>query len=286
VRWILCVALVQLTRLLPAEAAVAAEVAPPPPVQGEEDASPPAQDEGMTPAPPPPVEELPAGAAPESTEAPTLDQFKEALTPYGRWIQTPEYGLVWVPRDVTPEWRPYSNGQWEYDEQGWTFVASEPWGWAPFHYGRWFYEPRFGWAWVPGYRWAPAWVTWRLGADVVAWAPLGPVGVGVEYYGAPSLWLAVRLPFFGRPLFHSYFVPTAHIGPVLRHTHFAGVPRGGYYFTPPSRYAAHHGAQPHYYGAPRGQRGVPSGQTHQHGGEHEHGGGEHGHGGEHEHHGH
>ena len=48
------------------------------------------------------------------------------------------------------------------------------WGWAPFHYGRWYHDDYYGWAWVPGYEWAPAWVSWRSGGGYYGWAPMSP----------------------------------------------------------------------------------------------------------------
>jgi hypothetical protein len=40
-----------------------------------------------------------------------------------------------------------------------------------------------GWVWVPGYTWAPAWVSWREGDDDVGWAPLPPESdVGIDYF--------------------------------------------------------------------------------------------------------
>jgi ribosomal protein L21 len=56
-------------------------------------------------------------------------------------------------------------------------------GWATYHYGRWGFSKRIGWFWVPGSRWAPAWVSWRQSDDYLAWAPLPPTsdeGVSVE----------------------------------------------------------------------------------------------------------
>jgi hypothetical protein len=196
-------------------------------------------DDAELPAAPPPVEEHTAAAAPDDGHPkPTLDRFHEALDAHGRWVETPEYGLVWIPADVGAEWRPYANGRWVDTDRGWTFVAAEPWGWAPFHYGRWLYYPGRGWAWLPGYEWAPAWVTWRYGGGVVGWAPLGPVGVSMVYYGAPSLWLVVGTPYFFRPLAWRYYYPTARVGVVLRSTYFAGVPRRGAYLSPPRTYFA------------------------------------------------
>lgn len=154
----------------------------------------------------------------------TLDGFKRVLSPHGRWVSTPEYGLVWIPT-VDPLWRPYTYGEWAYTSAGWTFISYDSWGWAPFHYGRWVYKRRLGWCWIPGYQWAPAWVTWRYGGGYVAWAPLGPAGVRVSYYSTPSLWIAVQTGFFGRPLVRRHFVPTRRIGVVFRTTKFAGVHR-------------------------------------------------------------
>ena len=32
------------------------------------------------------------------------------------------------------------------------------WGWIAYHYGHWYRDPDFGWFWIPGDEWAPAWV--------------------------------------------------------------------------------------------------------------------------------
>ncbi|HZR19586.1 MAG TPA: DUF6600 domain-containing protein, partial [Verrucomicrobiae bacterium] len=57
--------------------------------------------------------------------------------------------------------------------------SDEPWGWACFHYGQWVYDPSYGWVWLPGTEWAPAWVVWRQAPDYIGWAPCGPGGVAV-----------------------------------------------------------------------------------------------------------
>jgi len=60
----------------------------------------------------------------------------------------------------------------------------EPWGWATYHYGRWVNLDGTGWCWVPGYTWAPAWVSWRYGDGYCGWAPLPPDSfVGIDYDG-------------------------------------------------------------------------------------------------------
>lgn len=107
----------------------------------------------------------------------TFDTFHGALSPYGEWVVAGSYGRVWRPH-VAAGWRPYYYGRWEWTNEGWLWVSEEPFGWAAYHYGRWALDPYFGWIWVPGYQWAPAWVSWRYSGDVVGWAPLGP-GVSV-----------------------------------------------------------------------------------------------------------
>jgi hypothetical protein len=103
----------------------------------------------------------------------SLDTFQAPLAGYGDWQQVGSYGHVWRPR-VPAGWRPYYYGRWEWTTEGWLWVSDEPFGWATYHYGRWTWDRGMGWFWVPGYQWAPAWVTWRFGADAVGWAPLAP----------------------------------------------------------------------------------------------------------------
>jgi len=99
----------------------------------------------------------------------------------GGWQQEADYGPVWYPTTVIAGWAPYRFGHWVWiDPWGWTWVDDYPWGYAPFHYGRWVYL-RNRWGWVPGPRprrpcYAPALVVFvsvgRVG--VQAWVPLGP----------------------------------------------------------------------------------------------------------------
>ena len=112
--------------------------------------------------------------------------FYDALSPYGAWYQVAPYGWVWTPYDVPVGWRPYTDGRWIYTAYGWTWLSDDAWGWAPYHYGRWTWDRYYGWIWVPGNVWAPAWVAWRYGDGWIGWAPLPPevgwnVGVGLEY---------------------------------------------------------------------------------------------------------
>jgi hypothetical protein len=106
---------------------------------------------------------------------PQTDQvFYDELSPYGQWIDYPDYGYVWQP-NVDSDYRPYAtNGYWVYSDEGWTWVSNYSWGWATFHYGRWFYDGNYGWLWTPGQQWAPAWVTWGQSGDYYGWAPVPP----------------------------------------------------------------------------------------------------------------
>ena len=68
----------------------------------------------------------------------------------GTWSEQPDYGSVWTPNNVGPDWAPYSNGSWNYvGPWGWTWVGYEPWGFAPYHYGRWNWFGSY-WGWCPG----------------------------------------------------------------------------------------------------------------------------------------
>ena len=114
----------------------------------------------------------------------------EDLDRYGGWDSHPEYGAVWIPYRVNPGWAPYQDGRWVWVRPwGWTWVDTAPWGFAPFHYGRWL-QWRGRWCWWPGPRgtrpvFSPALVGWVGGANLSlslaiggpphgSWAPLGP----------------------------------------------------------------------------------------------------------------
>jgi len=116
------------------------------------------------------------------------------LDDYGRWNYIANYGNVWVPSGVPQGWAPYRNGHWDFIEPwGWTWVEDEPWGFAPFHYGRWAYANNY-WCWVPGPVvvrpvYAPALVAFvggngfaLGGGPAVGWFPLAPGEVYVPGY--------------------------------------------------------------------------------------------------------
>ena len=110
------------------------------------------------------------------------------LDEYGTWQNDPAYGAVWYPAEVAADWVPYRDGYWvQSGAWGLTWVDYAPWGYAPFHYGRWAHI-RGRWAWCPGAYvgrpfWAPAFVAWyggprwaysvSQGTPVYGWIPLG-----------------------------------------------------------------------------------------------------------------
>jgi hypothetical protein len=105
--------------------------------------------------------------------------FNRALTQYGSWDEMPGLGAVWHPSTevVGIGFVPYSSsGRWAWTDDGWVFLSDFGWGWATFHYGRWFYSPTYGWSWLPGSTWGAAWVDWRYGHGYVAWMPTPPRG--------------------------------------------------------------------------------------------------------------
>lgn len=104
----------------------------------------------------------------------SFDYFREALSPFGEWIDVGDYGLCWRPSGVAADWAPYTDGYWAYTDAGWTWVSYEDWGGITYHYGRWINVVDEGWVWVPDYQWGPAWVSWRSNDDYVGWAPLPP----------------------------------------------------------------------------------------------------------------
>ena len=115
----------------------------------------------------------------------------EDLDGNGDWRPAMGYGDVWFPH-VNAGWAPYREGHWAWiDPWGWTWVDDAPWGYAPFHYGRWV-SVDGRWGWVPGPRevrpvYAPALVVFIGGGPGafggnVGWFPLGPREVYVPSY--------------------------------------------------------------------------------------------------------
>ncbi len=148
-----------------------------------------------------------------------LSEFRPILDKYGHWVEDARYGVVWVPaqRWVGDDFAPYlTRGRWALDTAGdWVWVSDYPFGDVVFHYGRWVWVVGLGWAWVPGYRYAPAWVSWRVpshDALYVGWAPLPPsyvwhggVAVGVGFY-VVTPWVFCPSYYVFSPHVHSHHV--------------------------------------------------------------------------------
>jgi len=190
-----------------------------------------------TQAPPPeanvpqtPQAEPPAtvSAAPPPTSSTEVSYFYDSLSPYGSWIYIAGYGWCWQPTVAVSvsTWRPYcDNGGWYWSDSGWYWNSDYSWGWAAFHYGRWYYHGRCGWVWTPGTVWGPSWVSWRYQNGYCGWAPLPPAahyvhGVGFTYYGSH-----VSVGFeFGLTAFHYSFVHANHFCDPAPYRHLVARP--------------------------------------------------------------
>jgi hypothetical protein len=146
--------------------------------------------------------------------------FYDELSPYGQWVDDPEYGSVWVPNEA-PGYRPYAtNGHWAMTEYGNMWVSDAPYGWATYHYGRWTYNSYYGWVWIPGHEWAPAWVSWRSGGGYYGWAPMGPGYVAGGVYDYPdNYWVFVGPQYLYQPNVYNYYEPR-HVRRYIRQTSY------------------------------------------------------------------
>lgn len=175
-----------------------------------------------TAVPPPPG---PRTGARVSIEGGAFSTFYQALSPAGWWMDRPvcgaDYGRVWRPDPdiVGPDFVPYqTGGEWVETDQGWAFVSDYDWGWATFHYGRWCDDARYGWVWIPGDEWAPAWVDWRVGGGYVGWAPLPPPGAG----SWATRWIFVEKPYFSGRRVTRYALPPPRMSEARRVTRPVG----------------------------------------------------------------
>ncbi|MBS1740809.1 MAG: hypothetical protein JST88_09735 [Bacteroidetes bacterium] len=143
----------------------------------------------------------------------SFQTFYNELSPYGQWINDPQYGYVWAP-DVDQSFRPYySDGRWAMTEYGNTWISNYEWGWAAFHYGRWMYDNYYGWIWVPGTQWGPAWVSWRSGGGYYGWAPMSPgINISISFGGyMPSTWWTfIPCGQIYNPYFYNYWRGTGY----------------------------------------------------------------------------
>jgi hypothetical protein len=149
--------------------------------------------------------------------------FYDQLSPYGDWVEYPNYGYVWIP-NAGYDFVPYSTrGHWILSEYGWTWVSDYRWGWAPFHYGRWDYDNYYGWFWIPDNEWGPAWVSWRRADGYYGWSPMGPgmsisVSFGRGYDRQNDHWMFVRDRDIDRSNITSYYVNRADHDRIIRNS--------------------------------------------------------------------
>jgi hypothetical protein len=137
----------------------------------------------------------------------------EDLDQYGQWGTDPQYGPVWYPSAVAVGWVPYRTGHWAWiTPWGWTWVDDAPWGYCPFHYGRWaFIGTR--WGWLPG----PVAVVPIYSPALVAFVGGSGFSVGV---GIGGIGLAAWFPLGPR----EPFIPWYHYGPTyLRQVNITNV---------------------------------------------------------------
>ncbi|WP_423129069.1 DUF6600 domain-containing protein [Gaoshiqia sp. Z1-71] len=154
----------------------------------------------------------------------SLQVFYDELSPYGQWVEYPNYGYVWIP-DAESDFMPYSTrGQWIYTDYGWTWVSQYEWGWAPFHYGRWDYDAYYGWLWIPDYEWGPSWVTWRRSNGYYGWQPMRPgisisFSFGNDYYNNyRDHWMFVRERDFQRSNISRYHISGTNRDRIIRNS--------------------------------------------------------------------
>lgn len=112
--------------------------------------------------------------------------FYSELSPFGEWIEFQSGVYAWRPVNMGPGWQPYVHGRWVWSDFGWYWISDEPFGWATYHYGRWYDDEVYGWIWIPDLDWGPAWVEWRHNDEYIGWAPLPPyarfhVSIGIRF---------------------------------------------------------------------------------------------------------
>ena len=141
--------------------------------------------------------------------------FYSSLRPYGSWIQLDGDVVAWHPRNIHRDWRPYSIGRWSWTNDGWYWDSDEPFGWATYHYGRWYLDDYYGWIWIPDYEWAPSWVEWRYNDDYIGWAPLPPyasfnihrgIHFSIGWHSNHRWWNFISYGRFGHSHIHHYLL--------------------------------------------------------------------------------
>ncbi len=155
--------------------------------------------------------------------------FYSSLSPYGEWIEINNDVYAWRPVGIRHHWRPYSDGRWEWTSYGWYWDSYEPFGWATFHYGRWYYDDYYGWMWLPDNEWGPAWVDWRYDDDYIGWSPLPPyayfgidfgIHFSINWFAPVHYWNFVRYNHFCGYDVHNYFVDDKYRNDIFKHTKY------------------------------------------------------------------
>jgi len=101
----------------------------------------------------------------QSTESPTTipNDLKEKLDQWGEIKENVDgYAEVWVPdaNKIQENWKPYEKGEWRaYYNNSLYWNSYEDWNYC-YHYGWWQWNSLFGWYWIYGRIWGPAWVNW------------------------------------------------------------------------------------------------------------------------------
>ncbi|MDH7603549.1 MAG: hypothetical protein QHH13_01475 [Melioribacter sp.] len=165
----------------------------------------------------------------------SYEMFYYSLKPYGEWIEIEDGIVVWRPVKIRIDWKPYLVGRWCWTKYGWYWDSFEPFGWAVYHYGRWYYDDYYGWIWIPDNQWGPAWVEWRYDDFYIGWAPLPPyayfrIDIGIHFTiswrSNYSYWNFVRYEHFYNHNAKYYVVDSRRIPEIFERTKY----RNDYYY--------------------------------------------------------
>ncbi|MCX8028298.1 MAG: hypothetical protein N3A62_10675 [Thermodesulfovibrionales bacterium] len=84
--------------------------------------------------------------------------YASSFDRYGKWVYLSDYGYCWMPTVVNINvWSPFSCGKYIRRHGREIWISCEPWGWVPYHYGRWIVHSYYGWLWVPPVRQRVVW---------------------------------------------------------------------------------------------------------------------------------
>jgi len=125
------------------------------------------------------------------------------------WRPSPSLSIGVAAGEPGPSYVPYVNGRWIYSENGWYFKAPTYYEEIVHHYGRWCYTGSYGWIWIPGRVWAPAWVRWAEDDDYIGWAPVETsFYIYNQYYVVPQpvyTFVSIEKKHFLEPEPYKYF---------------------------------------------------------------------------------